>query len=561
MLRVSLILLISITLFSCERSGLKEFKNGEVELSKTSFDTGDIKLSGEWEFYWKQLPYNTKNDFDSDLLTSKSLVRIPGQWTGGYFSRDGYDAKGYGTFRLKIALDSPASLSLKIQDCYTSVSIWCNGKKIGENSPIATSESGATPTLKPITVKLPKSKDLDLMLCVSDYNYRIGGGFRQPPVIGPSGQIQSANKYRALTATMGSTFLLTAALLVILIYIFGSRNSIFLIFGLFIIMGVIRVSSMDFNLVHHIFPETPFWLANNLRFTSIYLGFALATIYFRRLFPHEINRVVALVYTVICCFAALILLLLPSYESSFIFIPMQFIMLSMVLYAIYGFIRAAIKRRPFAIGSVIGMALFLLFWGYDVLIAQQMFQGEHLAFYGFLGFVVIQLGTLVSLYRNTEIRLHTLSRELDNADTELSAKQVDINSLVANSNVSLEYKSKLLEKLTEIKSYDEEELRSEIQNLRLELKTQVNREEKLAFGRDQLEITGARFRSDLKSSFPQLSKTEIEICSLIRAGMTNKEIAAFRTTTENAVRIAKLRVRKKMNLTKDDDLSEILLAI
>ncbi len=67
------------------------------------------------------------------------------------------------------------------------------------------------------------------------------------------------------------------------------------------------------------------------------------------------------------------------------------------------------------------------------------------------------------------------------------------------------------------------------------------------------------FYDRIQDAYPNLSLNERRLCAFLRLDMTTKEIAAITGQTTRAVEMARIRLRKKMNLTKTDtSLFEIL---
>lgn len=62
----------------------------------------------------------------------------------------------------------------------------------------------------------------------------------------------------------------------------------------------------------------------------------------------------------------------------------------------------------------------------------------------------------------------------------------------------------------------------------------------------------------LKTKFPNLSLTEARVCSLLRSGLSSKEIAALLIIDVHTVEQHRYRIRKKLNINKGDDLIYLL---
>ncbi|MDD4740676.1 MAG: response regulator, partial [Bacteroidales bacterium] len=66
------------------------------------------------------------------------------------------------------------------------------------------------------------------------------------------------------------------------------------------------------------------------------------------------------------------------------------------------------------------------------------------------------------------------------------------------------------------------------------------------------------FHRSLKKNFPKLTFDDLRLCSYLKHRFLNVEIAEFLETSPEAVYTRKSRLRQKLNLGKDDDISEFL---
>lgn len=69
------------------------------------------------------------------------------------------------------------------------------------------------------------------------------------------------------------------------------------------------------------------------------------------------------------------------------------------------------------------------------------------------------------------------------------------------------------------------------------------------------------FNNNLIHQYPELTPTEVKICSFIRLNLTNKDIAVITKRSLRTVENTRNRIRKKMNLDKDANLTRLLLSI
>lgn len=66
------------------------------------------------------------------------------------------------------------------------------------------------------------------------------------------------------------------------------------------------------------------------------------------------------------------------------------------------------------------------------------------------------------------------------------------------------------------------------------------------------------FLKRLEETFPQLTSTDKKICAYLKMGLSSKEIAPLLNITIRSVEMNRYRVRKKMGLGREENLSDYL---
>lgn len=66
------------------------------------------------------------------------------------------------------------------------------------------------------------------------------------------------------------------------------------------------------------------------------------------------------------------------------------------------------------------------------------------------------------------------------------------------------------------------------------------------------------FNKNLISKFPNLTKSEIRLCVLLKLGMSSKDIASILYQSIDSVKVARFRLRKKLNLDRSQSLESFL---
>ena len=67
------------------------------------------------------------------------------------------------------------------------------------------------------------------------------------------------------------------------------------------------------------------------------------------------------------------------------------------------------------------------------------------------------------------------------------------------------------------------------------------------------------FLADLKNTFPNLSANELKLCAYLRMNLSTKEIAQLMNISVRGVEISRYRLRKKIQIPTEVNLSDFLL--
>ncbi len=76
---------------------------------------------------------------------------------------------------------------------------------------------------------------------------------------------------------------------------------------------------------------------------------------------------------------------------------------------------------------------------------------------------------------------------------------------------------------------------------------------------DHFDAVHDNFLKNLKKQFPQLTPTDLRLCAYLRLNLTTKEIAPLLNISPRGVEISRYRLRKKMNLPHDLNLTDFMI--
>jgi len=160
--------------------------------------------------------------------------------------------------------------------------------------------------------------------------------------------------------------------------------------------------------------------------------------------------------------------------------------------------------------------------------------------------------------KQKEEMLHTMTTEIEDMSQKIQTSKAEISKLLHESYYHLKSKKELVDNLTKIKQKNNEvSINSVLQNL----KSELLEDNQLNMIKNDIEILNYDYIQRLKTKAPNLTETEREICSYIYLGLGRNEISRLRSTTIEAIRKSRYRIRKKLGLDIDDDLAEYLKRI
>ena len=175
----------------------------------------------------------------------------------------------------------------------------------------------------------------------------------------------------------------------------------------------------------------------------------------------------------------------------------------------------------------------------------------------FSNYFVYMSGVIESIFLSFALadRYTSLQREKLKLEIDLGTKEKDLSLLAANNRVRYNERKIFLSDLQELVKNKPESLPNKLRSLILNLVQKLDSEEKLMHKADNIQVLNAEFEYKLKSSFPQLSQSDIELCGYIKLNMSVKEVAEMKRTSEAAIKMARYRLKGKLQLNgqKVDD--------
>ena len=122
----------------------------------------------------------------------------------------------------------------------------------------------------------------------------------------------------------------------------------------------------------------------------------------------------------------------------------------------------------------------------------------------------------------------------------------------------IEFKESIIQKLENSLTKDPSEVFSSIKGLIREFKDQAKLASKQNEFSKNIHEVNAEFKDQLIAKYPTLTPSEVDICGYVLMGLNDHEISIFRSTSSDAIKTARYRIRKKMHLKKTQSIATAL---
>ena len=127
------------------------------------------------------------------------------------------------------------------------------------------------------------------------------------------------------------------------------------------------------------------------------------------------------------------------------------------------------------------------------------------------------------------------------------------NELLQNINQDLDSVKNML-----MKGYGKDEICDNIEGIRDTINQTLSGDESWRRFEQNFNILYKGFLNKLSEAYPQLTSGELKMCAYIKMGLSSKEIAPLTNIEVRSVEMSRHRIRKKMGLSRDENLSDFI---
>ncbi len=152
-----------------------------------------------------------------------------------------------------------------------------------------------------------------------------------------------------------------------------------------------------------------------------------------------------------------------------------------------------------------------------------------------------------------QLKNDVLEKELENLQEKLT---ISANSLVEKDKSITKIKDELNKIYKKLEGRFPQKDYKKILNV---IENQMTRKRDILDFEQHFRASQSGFYDKLKKEYPDLSPSDLRLCSLLKMNMNSKEISMILGITTRSVEVSRYRLRKKMNLNPEDNLSDIIM--
>ncbi len=429
---------------------------GILDLRNWNFvKDGNIKLNGQWEFYWQRL--YRPSDFKKEITGKPKYIKVPKLWSNQQQDNKNYPLYGYATYRLKVLLnDDKQLINLYSKTAiYSSSRIFINGVDVGGNGIVSEKKETGSASydilIKPYQVK---SDELEIIIHISNFEKNRSGGFIFELQLGEVNQIAKLEKKNLII-----NLLIIGGILIVIIYHFAlfmmrpfKRSNLYLaLFNLFIVSYFSSLYGLQYFIPN-------FQFIRDIRILGWFMAVPTFMLLIKSIFPKEINNHLPKLAVIIGIGSYLAFLFDVEYTLDFY----KAVTIVSQLYIIAIAIMAALRKKENAYIFLFSITFVALSGINDSLLHFGLIKSVNLAQFGIFMFLLIQSYILSSRFSTAYKKNEKMSEELAYVNKNLEGLVLERTKKIEDQNVQLEKLNATKDRFFSIISHD---LRGPVGNL------------------------------------------------------------------------------------------------
>lgn len=412
-------------------------EKGVLDLRNWDFNKmGTLHLEGDWEFYWQQL--YTPDDFINQVIKSPPIYyEAIIAWNDMVINNEQLSEDGFATFRIVVKLPANnMNYSFYIRNQDSAYKLWINGQLLAQNGQVGKKKADHIPQRLPLLFHhYAKNKELEMVIQISNFSHRRGGlvNFIK---MGLPDQIMTLVNIR-----LGYSLFMFGSLFIMFLYHLGlfilrRQNKSTLFFGVFCLLGGIRIIISGDYIFYQIFPSFPWHLGVKIEFISAYLCLLFFGLFFYSLFSKDIPKWFLGLVTIFSCFSCLFTLLFSIKIASFLINVYQVYTVITCIILIIFLLKIIYYRRAGSIVFLSGFIILFFTLVFDFYIDDKTIIGKALSPLSLFSF-----GVFIFIFSQSfllSLRFSRAFQQLDDLSINLEKKVSRRTKELKDANLKLE---------------------------------------------------------------------------------------------------------------------------
>jgi len=176
-----------------------------------------------------------------------------------------------------------------------------------------------------------------------------------------------------------------------------------------------------------------------------------------------------------------------------------------------------------------------------------------------LVFAITLLIGLIVYFRNRQKKnRHIHKLETDVISLELQNSKGDLKNVISNLNYKRKFIHETQDKLKELRGMSSDEMDAHIKDMNREFNNYLGVDKNVELLQSDIDKVNVQFFKQLSKRYPALTQNEKELCGFMMLNLASKDIAILKNVTPGAIKKARQRLRKKLEIAEDIDISVFL---
>lgn len=160
------------------------------------------------------------------------------------------------------------------------------------------------------------------------------------------------------------------------------------------------------------------------------------------------------------------------------------------------------------------------------------------------------------------MELKTIQLENERLNTKLEIKRKELIDLALDISEQRKFFDAIHQDIKHIQSIDDlQEVKNGLENIAQTISSRMTFSNEMSGFYSQVEELHKNFITKLLERFPDITEQEKRLATLLRLGFSTKDIAGLMSISPKSVEIGRYRLRKKLELTREDNLMQYIKSL